>query len=71
MAGFTEPMGDEAAGGVTAGRIAVGDTFDNGKVIGGAIPGVIVGGLVRSGEEALGTVSKKIYSKISLIQLRI
>jgi len=68
------PMGEEAAGnngGVTAGKIGVGDTFDNGNVIGGAIPGVIVGGLVRSGDEAFGTESKNICSKISLIQLSI
>lgn len=54
-------------GGDTAGKIVVGDTFDNGKVMGGAIPGVIDGGLVRSGDEALGTESKNVYSKISLI----
>jgi len=62
------PMGEGAAGingGDIAGKIVVGDTFDNGNVIGGAIPGVIVGGLVRSGDEALGTESKNINSKIS------
>lgn len=46
----------------TAGKTVVGDTVDNGKVIGGTIPGVIVGGLARSGEDVLGTESKNIYS---------
>jgi len=35
--------------------------------MGGTIPGVIDGGLVRSGDEALGTESKNMHSKISLI----
>lgn len=58
------PMGEEAAGingGVTAGKIVVGDTFDNGNVMGGEIPGVIVGGFVRSGDEAFGTESKNMF----------
>lgn len=40
-------------GGDTAGKI--GETVDSGSVMGGVTPGVIVGGLVRSGEDALGT----------------
>lgn len=49
-------------GGDTAGKTVIGDTVDNGKVIGGAIPGVIVGGLARSGEDVLGTESKNTYN---------
>lgn len=45
-------------GGDTAGKTVDEEVADNGKLIGGAIPEVIVGGLVRSGEDALGTESK-------------
>lgn len=53
------PMGEEATGNGddTAGNTVVGDIVDSGKVIGGAIPGVVDGGYVRSGEDVLGTES--------------
>jgi len=53
-----ERLTEEELAGITGGKAVDRDTVANGKVIGGEIPGVIVGGLVRSGEDALGTKSK-------------
>jgi len=60
--GLATVTGEESTGiigGDTAGKTVDGETVDNGKDMGGEIPGVIVGGLVRSGEDVLGTISKK------------
>jgi hypothetical protein len=59
-------MGEEATGNGddTAGNTVVGDIVDSGNVIGGAIPGAIDGGLVISGEDALGTESKNIKTQL-------
>lgn len=54
--------------GDTAGKTVDGEVFDNGSVIGGVIPGVIVGGLIRSGEDALGTESENKNPNFTSIQ---